>query len=354
MRRPDPGFWRERRVLLTGHTGFKGAWLMLMLSELGARVFGLSLPPEPGPALFPLLAPASRLEHAIGDLRGPATVTAAMRQAEPSVVLHLGAQALVPRGWSDPAGTFAVNTMGTIHVLAAMQAQPGLDAAVLVTTDKVYRNRGERRLFREDDPLGGDDPYSASKAAAELAVASWRATFGAALPPLATARAGNVIGGGDFASYRLVPDIVRTCDGSAPLVLRHPDAVRPWQHVLDVLCGYLLLAEHLAEHETERGRDGIAAVNFGPPDEASSTVLDLIAGFEVAFGTKLPWQQQAGAAPEAMHLALDPALAVAALGWRPYHDRQSMIQATADWYAAWRRGDDMVARCRDDIAACLA
>ena len=349
MKRPQPAFWRGRRVLLTGHTGFKGAWLMLLLSHLGARVIGLSLPAEPGPALFPLLAGTASLEHHVGDLRDADAVAGIVRNADASIVLHLGAQALVPRGYRDPTGTFAVNLDGTIHLLQAMRGQAGIDAAVLVTTDKVYRNRGDGRRFQEDDKLGGEDPYSASKAATEIAVASWRASFGDELPPVVTARAGNVIGGGDFAADRLVPDIVRAVGGGAPLVLRHPHATRPWQHVLDVLVGYLMQAERAAAtHGTCP-----PALNFGPNEMAETSVVEMIAAFEQAFGTALPWKHVSGAPPEAPRLALDPALAEATLDWRTRLDHTATVRATADWYAAWRRGEDMAARCAHEAADAL-
>ena len=343
VRRPDPGFWRGRRVLLTGHTGFKGAWLALMLAQLGAHPIGAALPPDPAPSLFRLLQPPIA-DHVI-DITEPDPIAALMQAENPSVVLHLAAQALVPRGFADPAGTFAANLAGTIHVMQAMRDTPGIEAAVMVTTDKVYRNLADGRRFREDDPLGGHDPYSASKAACELAVSSWRASF--AMPPMATARAGNVMGGGDFAPTRLVPDLVRA-RGGAPLVLRHPHATRPWQHVLDVLVGYLLLAENLAAGTAPD------SINFGPDEADEASVLDIIAGFEAAFGTGFSWTQAEAAPPEAARLALDPTLAHNALAWRPRLDRIGCIAATADWYAAWTRGEDMQARSQRAVREALA
>jgi CDP-glucose 4,6-dehydratase len=339
-------FWRGRRVLVTGHTGFKGSWLAVTLAALGAEVTGAALPPEDGPALFPLVAPPG-LDHRIVDIGEPAAVAALLRDCRPSVVLHLAAQALVPRGIADPAGTFAANLGGTVHLLQAMRGLPGIDAALIVTTDKVYRNDGDGRRFTEDDPLGGADPYSASKAAAELAVASWRRSYGDDLPPLATARAGNVLGGGDFAPTRLVPDLVRAWDDGTTLLLRHPDATRPWQHVLDVLRGYLLQAEALAAGTSP------PALNFGPPADGDTPVRALIAAFAAAFGSDLPWRQ-VPAPPEAACLALDATRAAATLGWQPRFDRAAGIAATASWYAAWRRGEDMRARTRRDVAEALA
>ena len=347
VRQPDPSFWRGRRVLLTGHTGFKGAWLALMLTELGADVVGIALPPESGPALFPLFRPALRLTHHEADIRDAAVLAALVRQANASIALHLAAQALVPHGFADPAGTFATNLTGTINLLEAMRGRKEIEAALIVTTDKVYRNLADGRRFREHDALGGHDPYSASKAAAELAVASWRASFHDELPELATARAGNVIGGGDFAPTRLVPDLVRARAG-APLVLRHPDATRPWQHVLDVLRGYLLQAEYLAQ-----GGEAAPALNFGPAERDSASVRDIIAAFEAAFGGELPWRQEPAPA-EAPRLALDPALAARMFGWRPRLDRAACIAATAAWYAAWARGDDMLAHSLTDVREALA
>ncbi len=339
--RPTKAFWRGRRVLVTGHTGFKGSWLTLLLTQLGARVTGLALAPEPGPALFPLLADRLALDHHVADLRDASAVQRIVHSSEPEIVLHLGAQPLVPRGYADPAGTFATNLGGTLHLLEALRGCRSVRAAVLVTTDKVYRNPGDGRRFRESDPLGGEDPYSASKAAAELAIACWRHSVRDELPPLSVARAGNVIGGGDFAPTRLVPDLVRALDGTAPLTLRYPHATRPWQHVLDVISGYLLLAEHVAI-----ARDGAEpAMNFAPNGDDAATVLDVIDAFAQAFGTPLPWRKQPAPAPEAPTLQLDASLARVRLGWTPRFDQAGMIGATAAWYAAWRRGEDMAGWC---------
>ncbi|WP_237216121.1 CDP-glucose 4,6-dehydratase [Falsiroseomonas oryziterrae] len=342
MRQPDPAFWRGRRVLLTGHTGFKGAWLARMLARLGAEVTGLALDPEPGPSAFAALRVADALaaDHR-ADIRDPEAVGRLLRGARPEVVLHLAAQALVGRGHRDPAGTFATNVAGTVHVLEALRGLPGVLAAVIVTSDKVYRNDGTGRRFAEDDPLGGADPYSASKAAAEIAVASWRASF-ADLPPLATARAGNVLGGGDFGQERLVPDLVRAQIEGRPLLVRRPDATRPFQHVLDVLRGYLLLAEALAEGTAP------AAVNFGPSD-AELRVRDLL-----ALWGEVEWEPAEGPVmAEAPRLALESSLAGRALGWEPRLDTPRAIAATAAWYAAWRAGEDMARAAEAEIAAAL-
>ena len=335
---PSRGFWAGKRVLVTGHTGFKGAWLALLLHRLGAQVTGIALPPEPGPNAFDLLRvrPLLAADHH-ADIRDGEALAARLRSVRPEVVLHLAAQAFVGRGYAEPAATFATNVDGTLHLLEALRGLPGVAAAVIVTSDKVYRNDGAGRAFRESDALGGADPYSASKAAAEIAVASWRASFAAALPPLATARAGNVIGGGDFGSQRLIPDLVRAGLAGAPLLLRRPDATRPFQYVLDVLRGYLLLAEKLAQGKAMGAAP--PALNFGPAD-GEIRVRDLIG----VWGSPMDWRQEEGPImSEAPRLGLNSWLAAQALGWRPVLSTPEAIAETAQWYAAWRNGEDVQA-----------
>lgn len=351
MRRPERAFWRGRRVLVTGHTGFKGAWLALMLRELGAEVTGIALPPPLGPSLFALAAPLGAGAHRLLDIRDAEILAGAVRQARPSVVFHLAAQALVRRSYREPAETFSVNVGGTVNLLQALRDLDGLEAAVMVTSDKVYRNDGGGRRFVETDPLGGEDPYSASKAAMEIAVASWRVSFASGLPGLVAARAGNVVGGGDFAEDRLVPDIVRAIVAREPLVVRYPRATRPWQHVLDVLTGYLLYAEQAA------GTGPLPpALNFGPAEADPTTVAQIIVAFGAALGEKPDWRPAAlqGQLREAPALGLDPSLAMTTLDWRPRLNRAETIRSTADWYAAWRRGEDMGRLSRRAVAEALA
>lgn len=339
--RPDPVFWAGKRVLLTGHTGFKGAWAARMLARLGATVTGYALNPAPGPSAFAALAIADSLgRRPRRDIRRPLSDAAALKMAVggADIVLHLAAQAIVSQGYRDPLGTWDSNVTGTLTLLQALRGS-AVQAAVIVTSDKVYLNNGAR-AYVETDPLGGDDPYSASKASCEILVASHRASF-ADLPPIATARAGNVIGGGDFGRDRLIPDLVRAQAAGQPLILRNPDATRPFQYVLDVVSGYLVLAERLAE---ARGAGHVpAAVNFGPA-EAEVSVRDLLAIWQAT--TKAPLEWHISTAPpmaEKPRLALDSGLARAALGWQPRCTTETALAATARWYAAWAKGADMAA-----------
>jgi len=281
-------FWAGRRVLLTGHSGFKGAWLLLWLQELGAQVWGYALPPEPGADLFAALAtnrPAgAQWHHRLGDLAEADLLAAVVQECQPQVVLHLAAQPLVRRSYADPLGTWRTNVLGSLQLLEALKTLQQPCALVMVTTDKVYANQEWVYGYRENDRLGGHDPYSASKAAAELAIASWRASFCGSSPhqtphlAIATARAGNVIGGGDWAADRIVPDAMRALAAGQPIAVRNPAATRPWQHVLEPLGGYLLLAQQLAEAQSS-GADPnphAEAFNFGPQLEANRTVRELV------------------------------------------------------------------------------
>lgn len=346
-----PGLWRGRRVLVTGHTGFKGAWLCLMLHRLGAEVVGASLAPEPGPTAYESL----KLTHVLEvderiDIRDADSLHTYVRATQPDMVMHLAAQALVGRSYRDPAGTFATNVNGTINLMQALRGLPGVQALLVVTSDKVYRNDGGGRAFDEQAALGGADPYSASKAAAEIAVASWRASFASELPPVATARAGNVIGGGDFGEERLIPDLVRAIGANQTLTLRQPEATRPFQHVLDVLRGYLLLTERLITTPATAPH----ALNFGPADHEIS-VRRLLELWGEATGRPVDWRQSLDPPmQEARRLALDSAQAVQTLGWRPRLDTPAAIEATATWYADWLEGRDMVAASTAAVDAALS
>ena len=343
----DPDFWAGRRVLLTGHTGFKGAWLSLWLQSLGARVTGLAPGPPTRPSLYDLAkvgAGAHMRERAI-DVRDAAGVLAVVREARPEVVLHLAAQPLVRHSLRDPALTYAVNVLGTVNVLEAVRLEGGdVRAVVVVTSDKCYENPGDRaRRFVEGDPLGGSDPYSSSKACAELVTAAYRRSFfsgedgPAGGPRVASARAGNVIGGGDWGEDRLIGDIVRAVGTGAAVRLRNPDAVRPWQHVLNPLGGYLRLAEELW-----RSPEAAEAWNFGPREGDARTVRWIVERLEQLWGGGFAWELDGGEnPPEAGHLALDSSKAERRLGWRAEWDLAQALERIVEWHEAERSGQDM-------------
>jgi CDP-glucose 4,6-dehydratase len=341
---PDPAFWQGRSVWLTGHTGFKGAWLALWLQALGARVHGFSAGPVSEPSLYEVAGVADGMAGDVrGDVRSKGEVRAAVARARPDVVIHMAAQSLVRRGLAKPVETFTVNVTGTAKVLEAVRAEAEPRAVVVVTSDKCYRNDGRGTPFREDDPLGGDDPYSASKAAQEHVAAAYRALG----LPLATVRAGNVIGGGDWAPDRLVADCMRAALAGAPLAVRAPDSVRPWQHVLCPLDGYLTVAERLS------GGEPGTAWNFGPADDDARAVAWLVERVRERWPGALEVRaaEPGAARGEAPLLRLDSSRARGRLGWAARWDLEAGVDATVAWYAAYRDGADMRAESLRQIAA---
>jgi CDP-glucose 4,6-dehydratase len=323
--------YRNRRVLVTGHTGFKGSWLVLWLRALGAEVLGLSLPPETSPAHWDLLG--LDMECYAVDIRDANQVQQAIASANPDVVFHLAAQPLVRRSYQQPLETWATNVMGTAHVLDACRHLENLAAIVVITTDKCYENREWVWGYRETDPLGGHDPYSASKAGSELVALSYRRAFFSASgsPLLATARAGNVIGGGDWSQDRLIPDLVRAVSEGKSLEIRSPGATRPWQHVLECLSGYLLLGQHLLEHN----RGCADAWNFGPDHDGNRTVSQVLDALKERWQS-IEWHCSATPQPhEATLLHLDSSKVRSALHWQPVWAFEEGVAATADWYQAW-------------------
>ncbi len=333
----DAAFWNGRRVLLTGHTGFKGAWLALWLRKWGARVAGLALPPPTEPSLFTAAGVGADVPGGIADVRDAAAVHAAVESHRPEIVFHLAAQPLVRLSYADPVATYATNVMGTVHVLDAVRATGGVRAVVCITTDKCYENREWAWGYRESDSLGGRDPYSNSKACAELVSASYRDSFlreqGVAL---ATARAGNVIGGGDWAAERLVPDLVGAFAASRPAIVRNPGAIRPWQHVLEPLGAYLLLAQRLWEQPNPFAKGW----NFGPDDADAQPVAWVAARLAATWGDGARCEQAVTAAPqphEARYLKLDCSAAKAELSWRPTLSLGEALDWTVDWYKAYYR-----------------
>jgi CDP-glucose 4,6-dehydratase len=327
-------FYRGKRVFVTGHTGFKGAWLCFWLTRLGAQVTGYALPPEETPHnLYTLLDLSRDMDSITGDIRDIALLQRTMRNAKPDIVMHLAAQALVLPSYEAPIDTYSTNIMGTINVLECVRHTDSIKAIVNITTDKCYENKETAVPFRESDPLGGHDPYSSSKAAAEIVSAAYRQSFlNAKNHYMATARAGNVIGGGDFGKHRLIPDIVRAVEAKVPVNIRHPDSIRPWQYVLDVLHGYLLLGKALFE----QGEPFAQGFNFGP-DEDNVTVADLTKRFCNALDTSIPVHLTAAQAHEARNLRLDNHKAKTTLHWRPMMDGSKAIDLTAKWYYHYLR-----------------
>jgi CDP-glucose 4,6-dehydratase len=329
---PNPALWRGRRVFVTGHTGFTGGWMCRVLLERGATVMGYSLAPPSEPNLFDLTNVRDEIDHRDGDVRDLPGLTRAVRAFDPHVVMHLAAQTLVLESYREPVATFATNVMGTVHVLEALRAAACAEACVIVTSDKCYENRELDRGYREDDPMGGSDPYSASKGCAELVSTAFRRSyFSEGGARVASARAGNVIGGGDWADDRLVPDIVRALVGGSPLTLRHGDSVRPWQHVLEPVSGYLALAERLVSGQSEGG-----GWNFGPADGDVWTVRQVVEAFFREWGAEAPVQELAPSElTETRMLVLDSGLARRELGWRSRWSVEEAVGASARWYRAF-------------------
>ena len=336
--------WRRRRVLLTGHTGFKGGWLALWLSGLGAKVRGYSLDPYTEPNMFTLASVGRIVEDVRGDIRDYSKFENSMRDFAPEVVFHMAAQPIVRRAYADPVGTYTTNVLGTVHLLEAVRRTPGVRAVVCITTDKVYQNREWVWPYRETDPLGGYDPYSSSKACAEIVSAAYRSSFFSSERfhehhvALATARAGNVIGGGDWSEDRLIPDLVRGFCSGKPVLIRRPNAIRPWQHVLEPLRGYLMLAERLLAENTRCA----SAYNFGPGDEATWPVERIANKLAQMWGNGAAWARDPEAgAHETHYLRLDASKARIELGWEPRLKIETALEWTMAWYRAWRQRENM-------------
>lgn len=348
MRAVDPAFWRGRRVLLTGHSGFKGSWLTLWLHRLGAEVTGISLPPATAPSLFREANVDAFCQSLFCDICDAPALAGLIRSAQPDIVFHLAAQPLVRASYREPRATFDTNVMGTVNVLDALRDLRSVRVAVMITTDKVYRDLEPRRPCREDDPLGGHDPYSGSKAACEIAIASYRSSFLAGQGiAVASARAGNVIGGGDWSEDRLVPDAIRAWQAGATLAVRRPKAVRPWQYVLEPLAAYLILAQSLWQQAAPAG-----AYNFGPGASGTVTVRELVDMVRAVYGSGDVCYQDDDVGPhEAGWLKLDTAKALGTLDVRPTLTLAQAIDRTMSWYRAQREGADALTLCQSDIAA---
>jgi CDP-glucose 4,6-dehydratase len=353
----DPAFWSGKRVFLTGHTGFKGAWASLILSDAGAVVHGYSLEAPTSPSLFELAHIDERIEHEIGDVRDQTRLADAIRAFSPEIVIHMAAQSLVRPSYDDPVGTYATNVMGTVNLLDAVRRVDGVRAAIIVTSDKCYDNREWVWGYRETDALGGHDPYSNSKGCAELVTDAFRRSYFA--PELidrhgvaiASVRAGNVIGGGDWAKDRLVPDAMRAFMAGEPLFVRYPDAIRPWQHVLDPVLGYLTLAQRMIAMP----RSFAEAWNFGPNEDSARTVGEISERLTALWGKDAKWSHPQGTHPHEAHfLKLDCTKSYAQLGWRPLLSLDAALKLTVDWYRAYANGDDITATTLGQIRGALS
>jgi CDP-glucose 4,6-dehydratase len=347
----NPDFWRKKKVFLTGHTGFKGSWMSLWLQNLDAEVVGYSLAPPTQPNLCDLADVEKGMESIRGDILDLEHLRRAVREHKPEIVFHLAAQSLVRRSYDDPIGTYATNVLGTAHILDAVRDVPSVRSIVVVTSDKCYENRGDQRAYRESDRLGGADPYSSSKAAAEIVTSAFRKSFFASTKNetavgVASARAGNVIGGGDWGADRLIPDVMRASLDGRDLLIRHPQAVRPWQHVLEPVSGYLTLAEKLWQQPDRFSESW----NFGPNESETLSVSTLLECLRELWGPGLSWRFDDGAHPhEAHYLSLDCTKSKAELGWEPRWNLNSALEATVQWYKAYQSHQDVRLLAQEQI-----
>lgn len=343
----DPDFWPGRRVFITGHTGFKGSWLSLWLQSLGAEVQGFALSPPTSPSLFEVARVADGMTSTIGDVRDREAMAKVMSAFCPEVVIHMAAQPMVGLSYEQPVETYATNVMGTVHVLEAARHVDSVRAIVNVTTDKCYENKEWVWGYREDEPMGGHDPYSNSKGCSELVTSAYRRSFfhrGETL--LASGRAGNVIGGGDWADSRLVPDVLRSFEQGQSVLLRHPDSIRPWQHVLEPLSGYLTLAQRLHGGDMQSAE----AWNFGPRESDARPVSWIVENMARCWGSDASWELDGAEHPhEANYLKLDISKAASRLGWKPRWGLAMAIEMIVEWHRAWLAGADMNAMCLTQI-----
>ncbi len=348
MQHIAPDFWRGKRVFLTGHNGFKGSWLSLWLQSLGVELYGFALSPPTTPALFEEAKVGSGMSSTIGDIRDYEAVIKAIKSCRPEIILHMAAQPLVRYSYQEPVETYATNVMGTVHLLEAARQIGTAKAIVNVTTDKCYENKEWVWGYREDEPMGGYDPYSNSKGCSELVTSAYRRSFfencGVAL---ASARAGNVIGGGDWASDRLIPDILRAIDKSEPVIIRNPNSTRPWQHVLEPLSGYLALAEHLYT----KGQAYASSWNFGPLEDDARPVSWILERMVSKLGNGAAWKLDLDPHPhEANYLKLDISKAKSGLGWQPRWNLETALEKIIAWHQAWLNRENMQVKCLQQIS----
>lgn len=344
----NPAFWKNKRVFLTGHTGFKGSWLSLWLQSMGAQVFGYALTPPTSPSLFEEAAVAEGMDSTIGDVRDYPALYKALKQCKPEIVVHMAAQPLVRLSYAQPVETYSTNVMGTVHLLEAIRQVGGIQAVVNVTTDKCYENKEWVWGYREDEPMGGYDPYSNSKGCSELVTSTYRRSFfqDTAIA-LASARAGNVIGGGDWAQDRLIPDILRAFEAKQPVVIRNPLSTRPWQHVLEPLSGYLVLAQRLYEN----GQNFADGWNFGPSDDDAKPVQWIVEEMVKLWGGEASWKLDQSDQPhEAHYLKLDISKAKFGLHWQPRWNLSEALSRITDWHHGWLNRENVRDICLLQIA----
>ncbi|MDB5712892.1 MAG: CDP-glucose 4,6-dehydratase [Sphingomonadales bacterium] len=347
----DPTFWAGKRVFLTGHTGFKGSWMALWLQRMGVELTGFALAPPTSPALFDVAGVAKGMTSIIGDIRDREVLEQALIDARPDIVIHMAAQPLVRASYDDPVGTYATNVMGTVHLLEAVRKTASVRAVCLVTTDKCYENREWVWGYREDEAMGGHDPYSNSKGCAELVISAYRRSFfGGALQgkgaAIASGRAGNVIGGGDWADDRLIPDILSAVAEGAPVLIRNPLATRPWQHVLEPVSGYLVLCQALWDTPAAAAE----AWNFGPRDDDARPVQWIVEKMCGLWGNGANWIRDESIQPhEALYLKLDTSKARHGLGWAPRWTLAQALDSIVAWHRAWLSGTDMHKYCHDEL-----
>jgi CDP-glucose 4,6-dehydratase len=350
-----PEFWQGRKVLMTGHTGFKGSWLSLWLQAMGAELRGIALQPPTSPALFDVAQVAKGMDSHIADIRDSSAIARLVKDFKPEIIIHMAAQPLVRLSYQQPIETYATNVMGTVHVLEAARHAGSVRAIVNITTDKCYENKEWAWGYREDEPMGGHDPYSSSKGCAELVSSAYRESFlNDAGIAMATARAGNVIGGGDWALDRLVPDTLLALEKGQPVQIRNPHATRPWQHVLEPLSGYLLLVEKLYEQGSKKApmqaHSFAEGWNFGPRDEDARPVRWIVDHLCQAWGQSASWQLQPGDHPhEANYLKLDISKAKQRLNWAPRWSLETALEYITHWHRAWLDGQNMNALCIQQI-----
>lgn len=339
-------FWKNKNVLVTGHTGFKGSWLCIWLERLGANVTGISLPPSTSPNLFELISSHNLYKSVICDIRNLETLSEQCKAANPEFIFHLAAQPLVRESYLHPVDTFSSNIMGTANILESMRDLSNLKAAVMITTDKVYQEQAISKPYKEDDPLGGFDPYSSSKAACEIIIDSYKKSFLADQAIyVASARAGNVIGGGDWSQDRLIPDAIRAWEKNEILLIRRPNATRPWQHVLEPLHGYLILAQ-----EMHRSEDKAQAYNFGPHSESTKSVKEVINLAKDFFGGgEVAYEENIAGPHEADWLSLDITKSINEIGFHPRWNLPETIEHTISWYKNFSQGEDALLLCNQQI-----